>query len=268
MLSVFFQTARGYRLGMGVTAAGLFAISLLVVYVFQAFGGLEVARQMEQFLPESIKALLKAQGGFATDANGFLAADYRHPIYLIALSAFVIASGTGAVAREVERGTVLVVLACPIARWRFLSARVGAMVAGLAVLLAGAWLGTWVGSVLTGLTAEVHMSVFLKVVFNAGALALAVGGYTLLISALSSDGAQATAQAAGITVAMFFLDFLATLWGPAEPLGPLSIFRYYDPLAIADNGGVPWRDVGVLLAVGAVGFAAALAVFQRRDIAR
>ena len=268
MLSVFVHSMRGYRTGIVLTAAGLFTISLLIVYIFEAFGGLEAAQQFEEFIPESLKALMKAQGGFATDANGFLATDYRHPLYLVTIAAFVIAVATGTIAAEVEHGTILMMLACPLARWRFLSAKAGAMVAGVALLLVGAWLGTWVGSMLSGLTGEVTMTVFAKVMLNAWVLALAIGGYTLVISALNSEGGQATALAAGATVGMFFLDFLATLWSPAEWLGPLSVFHYYDPLAIARDGGFPWRDVGVLMAAGVVGFGAALVLFQRRDIAR
>lgn len=268
MRSVFAQTLWGYRTGIALTAVGLFAISLLIVYTFDAFGGVEAAQEFEEVIPDSIKALLKAQGGFASNANELLAADYRHPIYLVAIAAFVIAVASGAVAREVERGTILVLLSSPIARWQFLTAKAGALVAGLLVLLAAAWVGTWVGSLVTGVADEVTMTVFLRVLFNTLALALAIAGYTLLISSVNSDGSPTTAVAAGITVTMFFVDFLATLWSPAEPLGLLTVFHYYDPLAIAREGGIPWLDIGVLMGTGAMGFAAALVVFQRRDIAR
>ncbi len=268
MGSVFGQSLRGYRLGIALTALGLFGVSLLVTYTFEAFGGLEAAQELEDFLPDSLKALLKAQGGFATDATGFLAADYRHPIYLVPISAFVIATASGAMAREIEHGTILVLLACPIARWRFLLAKAGAMLAGMVILLACAWVGTWVGSVITGIADEVVMTVFLRVLLNMLVLAMAIGGISLVLSALSSDGGQTVALAAGISVTMFFIDFLAVLWSPVETLGFLSVFHYYDPLAIARNGGIPWRDMAVLFGVGVTGLAAATVIFQRRDISR
>ena len=268
MISLFANTLWSYRTGIALTALGLFAINLLIVYTFEAFGGIEAVDQFEQLIPESMKGLFKAQGGFATDANGFLALDYRHPIYLVAVSALVITLCSGAVAKEIERGTILVLLACPLARWRLLFAKAAVVVAGVLVLLVAAWLGTWVGSMAVGVTDQVTMTVFIRVQFNVLALTVALGGYALLISAMSNDGGQVTAWTAGITVGMFFVDFLATLWSPAEPLGPLTIFYYYDPLAIAKDGGIPWLDIGVLAVVGAVGFIAALVVFQRRDIAR
>ena len=268
MTDIFLRTFQGYRMALLLVGLGLFALTLLIVYTFEAFGGLEAAERLEELIPESMRALLKAQGGFGTTATGYLAADYRHPLYIVIVSAFVISAAGGAVSREVERGTILLLLACPVPRWRFLTAKIGAMVGGLMVVLALALAGTWVGTLATGLTDQVDMSVILRVQLNGLALALAIGGYAVLISALSSDGSRATGLAAALTVAFFFLDFLAILWGPAGPAGPASIFHYYDPLAIAQEGGIPWRDIGVLLGVGAAGFALALAGFQRRDINR
>ena len=268
MTSVFANTLWGYRIGIGLTALGLFAINLFIVYTFEAFGGMEAAEQFEQLIPESLKGLFKAQGGFAADANGFLAADYRHPIYLVAVAALVIALCSGAVAKEIERGTILVLLASPLARWRLLSAKTAVLVTGLLIVLAAAWLGTWAGSMTVGITDQVTMSIFLRVQLNMLALAVAIGGYALLLSAIGNDSGQVTAWTSGITLGMFFVDFLSTLWSPAGPLGPLTVFYYYDPLAIARDGGIPWLDIGVLTGVGAVGLAAALVMFQRRDIAR
>lgn len=225
-----------------------------------------MAQELMAMMPDSLNALLKASGGFATDANGFLAIDHRHPIYLVIVSAFVIALASGTVAKEIEHGTILVLLACPIARWRLLSSKTGAIVVSLSTILIGALAGTWLGSIAANLSHEVSMPIFFRIQLNVLALGLAIGGYTVLISSASSDGGQATGWATGITVAMFFVDYLATLWSPAAPLGPLTVFHYFDPLAIARSQSVPWKDTLVLIGIGLVGFSSALVVFQRRDI--
>ncbi len=267
MLSVFRQSLFGYRTGIGLVSFGLFAISLLIVYTFDAFGGIEGFKELLEAVPESMKALLKASGGFATSADGYLSTQYRHPFYLVATAGFVIAVVAGAMAREIERGTVLMVLAAPIARWRYLLGKMLALFVGLLVLMAGAIVGTWLGVVITGLTGDVHMEVLLQVELNLLLLALAIAGVVALVSSLSNDGGQVVAVGAGIAVTMFFLDFLAAVWGPAEPLGPFSVYHYYDPLKVAEEG-LPWRDLSVLLGVAVVGLGGAFAVFQRRDISR
>jgi len=265
---IFLQSLLNYRTGIAITSLGLFGISLLIPYTFQALGGLETAQEMYALLPDSIKALLKAQGGFSSDATGYLAADYRHPIYLVTISAFMIALASGAVAREIERGTIIMLLACPIARWRFLLAKTGSMLTGLMILLVSCWMGTWLGTVITGLADTVGMTIFVLVLFNALVLAMAIGGFSLGLSAISNDGGQTIAIAAGVCVGMYFIDFLAMLWGPAEPLGFFSVFHYYDPLSIAQTGAIPWRDVVVLSAVCFTGVGTATLILQRRDISR
>ena len=266
--TAFWQSLRSFRMGLAAVSFGLFAMGLIIVYTLDAFGGFEAMERLLQFVPENFRALLRAQGGFATSAQGFLAADYRHPVYLVAIAVFVIAVASGAVAREIERGTVLMILAAPIARWKLLLSRIAALVVGVVVVLAVAVLGTWAGVLLTGLGDEVDMVLFLRVQVSTLGLALAIGGITMLLSARGSDGGQTTAIAAGLFAAMYFLDFLAALWEPARPFGPLSVFYYYDPLAISEMSGLPWRDLAVLYSVGLIGFAASLVVFQRRDIAR
>lgn len=75
------------------------------------------------------------------------------------------------------------------------------------------------------------------------------------------------AIATGLTALFFIMDFLAQLWSPPRRMGPLSIFHYYDAVAIASGTGLPVRDLVILGAVAVAGWGAALWVFQRRDIA-
>jgi len=257
----------GQRVGLASVALALFGLSLILAISFEAIGGGEAVETFFDLLPDALKALLGAQGGIPTSAEAFLAADYRHPLYLITLSAFVIASSVGAIAREIERGTVLILLAAPIARWRFLAAKVAALAVGILVLATAAWVGTWLGVTITD-TEDVSMTTFARVQVTTVLLGFAIGGIGLLVSSLNSDGSQAMGVTAGIIVVMYFVDFLSLLWGTAEPIGPLSIFHYYDPLAIVRAGVVPTADALVLAAVAVVTTAAAFVVFQRRDITR
>ena len=267
MLELFRRTVVGQRIGLGAVALGLFSISLIIVHTFQALGGVEVIETFFELLPDGIKALLRAQGGVATDAEGYIAADYRHPLYLVAIGAFVVATSVGSIAREIERGTILMLLAAPIERWRFLAAKVAALIVGIVALAVAAWAGTWVGLIMTGIEG-VSMAVFLQIQLTTCALAFAMAGIGLLVSSATSDGGQAMGITTAVLVTMYFVDFLSVLWGPAEPLGPASLFHYYDPLAVSRNNALSLFDLVVLLGVGITGTGFAFVIFQRRDIMR
>ena len=267
MIELFWGSLRGQRIGLGSVSLGLFGLSMLLAVSFEAIGGGQAVEDFFDLLPEAFKALLGAQEGIPTSAEGFLAADYRHPLYLVMLSSFVIASTVGAIAREIERGTVLMLLAAPIARWRFLAAKAGALAVGIVLLALAALLGTWAGITVTG-TDGVDMTIFVRVQIATVLLGFAIGGIGLLVSSFNSDGGQAMGITTAVIVVMYFVDFLSLLWDLAEPFGPLSVFHYYDPLAIARAGAVPATDLVVLLSVCVACTAGAFVIFARRDITR
>ena len=268
MGSVFAYTLRSHRTGLLAVSVGLFLMSLIIVYTFDAFGGIDAFADLYELIPEPFAAMFRAQAGFGPSLTSYIAADYRHPVYFIAGLAFVLSVSSGAVAREIERGTALMLLASPLSRWRYLAAKLAVVVVGAVVITTMAWLGSLAGAVLTGVADDIEPGTLLLAQVNVLGVLLASGGIAVLLSAVSSDGGRTVSVTAGILTVMYFLDFVGAIWGPAEPLAPLSIFYYLDPLAVATDGSKLLRDVLVLFSVGLVGFVAALVLFQRRDITR
>ena len=200
---------------------GLFGIAILIAATFESFG--EVQGGLFESLPEGVRALLKAQGGLSSTATGYLATGYRHPVYLVALLAFTIAASAGAMAREIDRGTVFLLLARPVARHTLVIAKSGAMAAGLIGLIIVTFLGSWSGVLIYGMDGT-DLGGLALVQVNAALLVLAVGGYSFLISALSNEGGRVVSVATAVTVAFFFFDYLAALWDPMSFVGPAWCF--------------------------------------------
>jgi ABC-type transport system involved in multi-copper enzyme maturation permease subunit len=160
-----------------------------------------------------MQAFLKTQGDLTPllGAEGYMAVGYRHPIYLIVIAAFTISAGS-ALAREIEKGTVFLVLARPLQRYSLVLAKGTGLLVGLITLLGAALAGTALGVTITDLDQPVRLSRFLLISFNALLLFLAIGGYGFLIAALSSEGSRAIVLATGLTVAFFFIDYIVGLW--------------------------------------------------------
>jgi ABC-type transport system involved in multi-copper enzyme maturation permease subunit len=72
--------------------------------------------------------------------------------------------------------------------------------------------------------------------------------------------------AAGLTLVFYLVHVGGAYSKFFEKVDWFGIFHYYDPLKVLDSGNVPAKSVLLLLAFAAVGFGAALLVFQRRDI--
>lgn len=264
---VFRNALRGHRLAILLGALLLLGFNLLIPTTYQEIGQGALSSFLEH-APKGVEAFLKAEGNVmaAAGANGYSATGYRHPIFLIVPIGFMVAIAAGTVAREVERKSILLLMARPIPRWTLILGRWSEMAVVLALLSIVAFLGTVLGAAIAGIGPLVDDGRFAIVTLNAFFLFLAVGGLALLISSAASDGGRATALVVAVAVVMFLVDFLAGIWSPFEPLAPLSLFHYYDPVTTAALGGVPYRDITVLAVVAVVALGAAFAVFQRRDL--
>lgn len=268
MFLIFWKTLKGHRIALGLMGLVLLGLGMLIPNTYEAFGPQHLRAFAGENMPRGIQAFLKADTSllFSAGAQGYVAISYRHPIFLVIGSAFAIASAAGAIAREVERKTFLLLLARPLPRYRVGLVRAVETAFGLLILVVSILMGTVIGAAIAGLEG-IRISGFVLAGINALALFLAVAGYSYLLSALSSDGGRAIGLATGITLALFLMDYLADLWRPLEPMGFFTLFHYYDPVTVAAKGTLMWRDIALLLSVAAAAFGASLFVLQRRDIA-
>lgn len=262
---ILWQTLKGQRTGLFMVGLGLLAFAVLMPTTYTAFG--TALGDLIDALPEGFRALIKAQGGFSTTSTGYIAIGYRHAVFIVITMASVIAMSSGALAREIERGTMFLLLARPLQRYSIVIAKMGSLLATVAILLCMSFLGTWIGVVGNGVEG-VDFKALAFALLNAFMLILAVGGYSFFISSLSSEGGRAISVAAGVTVIFFFVDFMATLWSAVSFLGPISVFHYYDPQSVVEANSIPAFHLGVLGAAALVGFVAAGVTFQRRDLVR
>jgi ABC-2 type transport system permease protein len=198
----------------------------------------------------------------------FLSIAFTHPLVLILLCVFAIAVASRALAGEIERGTIDLLLAAPVTRTQLALASFAAFAAGLALLLLGHWAGLRLGLQWTGIRPPAQTLPGLGYAgLNLAALLLCVGGYSFLCSALASERGRAAGLAAGITVAFYFVNVLAQLWEKARFMQSFSIFYYLRPLPLLTRGAPAWGDLALLGGLAAVTLLASLWVFARRDIA-
>jgi ABC-2 type transport system permease protein len=116
--------------------------------------------------------------------------------------------------------------------------------------------------------------------WNMAALAFAISGYTMWISAAGRSRNRVLGIAILVTLIQFVINVIGQLWAGLAFLRPFSVFYYYQPQAInlrsawTVDPGVAWfgepllslNVVLVLGVVGAIGYLMALRTFVRRDV--
>ena len=96
-------------------------------------------------------------------------------------------------------------------------------------------------------------------------LLMAVGSYTLLFATDAKRRGVATAQAVGITMVFYWLDFMGDYWDLLETARILSPFHYFDPARAASTGLSP-TEVLVLGGITGTAILAAFLNFRRQDL--
>lgn len=246
------------------TGLGLAVMGFYFMWIYPTFTKtLDMQAILDKF-PPAIRALV---GGTLIDLStptGFLNMELFPLVLPLVLAGFAMGNASGATAGEEARGTLDLLLAEPVQRWRVLTEKATAIALATIAIAVLLFVGLELGAAFTGTAIETGNVVAGLVA--AICLGLAFGSVTLAIAAFTGNRAAAIGVTAALLVATYFLNALAPLIDILDRLKGLSPFFYYldgNPLR---NGLMP-DHVAVLAAVAVAGFAAAVVGFERRDLA-
>ncbi len=250
----------------------LFGVALFLIQAILAFALPKLQSQLSAqlastpFLRDLIGAMIGADVSAGVGPEMFAAIPWVHPVVLALAWAHAIVLCTRVPAGEVDRGTIDVLLALPVSRRQvFVTESVTWLGSGFSII-AGALLGNAIGTRLGGNALGIPALRFLPVAANLFALSMSVGAFAWLASSLSDRRGRALTVALLAVLASFLLNYLAQFWEPTRRAAWLSVLRYHQPLAALRSGRWPFADMGILLGAAGVMWAAAGAVFARRDL--
>jgi ABC-2 type transport system permease protein len=254
-----------------LSAAVLFGLGWLFVWVM-SLNETRILRELGSAEPEGRVQFMRMMG-VDEDASSLslILVSWSHPFILLLISVWSIGRGSAAVAAEVERGTMDLLISRPIPRWVYLSSGVIVSLIGL-VLLAGA--------LMAGSSIAVHYNVLrerpapwamLRPAVNLAALGVPIYGYTLLASALDFVRWRATLIGSVLTLIGYVVLVISLFpvlkemsWEPwAERI---SIFMAYDPIRAVTGGETYQLHLEILCGIGATFIALAFAAFAVRDL--
>ncbi len=214
-------------------------------------------------MPPEMRAMFSADAADLSTPTGYLNVELFTFMLPLIVMAITITGGGGATAGEEERGTLELLLANPVGRWRVVVEKAIGSWLMAAILCAGIWVALAVTARIVPV--DVALDRIAAALVGVWLLACAIGSATLLVGALT--GRRMLAMAAGLAVAVagFFLNALAPLSDVLKPWRALSPHYHYignDPLA----NGLDAGHALVLAALSVVLVGLAALVFERRDL--
>ena len=230
------------KVGVVAWSVVLVLWALLVVWIYPSLGDTGV--NFEEYL-DAMPEQLRAAMGIGADetslvfqAGAFTFAGYLNVEYIswlpLLLGIYAVVYCGGLVSKEVDRGTLDVVLAQPVERTTFLLSKLAGFMT-LALAATGfSMLAVLLGALTIGEDANlanviaVHAVCFL--------LVAAIAGYSTLASCISLDPGRSLAVAGVLTAVSYFANVLGTAVGAVGWLKYASLFYYYDSLQVLAEG--------------------------------
>jgi ABC-2 type transport system permease protein len=254
-----------------VSAAALFGLGWLSVYM-TSLNELRILRMLESGQGDDRIEWMRRLGvaNEPTSAE-IMMAFWNHPFFVLLVSIWGIGRGSAAVAAEVERGTMDLLLSRPISRTSYLASQVGVAMAGLAVLALSLAAGGTLAVRYNTLRVPPSAGLLIQPAINLAALGLPIYGYTLLASSVDLVRWRPSWIGSSLTLGGFIAYVIAMIpvfsdmwWKPW--LERVSIFRAYNPVELVSKGETLATNLTILGAVAVPCIVLAFLVFAFRDL--
>ena len=231
--------------------------------LYPSIGAVEQMQQLLDSMPPAIRAIFAAEGVDIGTPAGYLNVELFTFMLPLLVMAVALPVAAGATAGEEERGTLELLLANPVPRWRIAVEKFIAMTVEIAVVVAG----IWIALALTARAGGIDLAIDRvgAALASVGLLGLVIGAIAMAIGAFTGSRMLSIGIALAAAVGGFFVNVLSPLVEGLKAFRFLSPhFHYigYDPLA---NGLDAGHAVILLLATGVMLGIAVLA-FERRDL--
>jgi ABC-2 type transport system permease protein len=261
--SVFLKTLRDRRRALFWWMVGLMGMTFITVGFWPTIeeSGEELNRLVEDLPP----ALRNLAGGDLdlTSPAGYLSGRVFSFLAPILFLNFAIAFGARTLAGEEQKGTLELVLARPIPRWRLVAEKFAALIVATFLLGAVLWGSLVLGAVPVGL--DIGAGPLAAATLMVVLLGLAFGALALLVGSLTGKRGLALGITTAVAVGTYLLDLYASVSEAVEPFRGLSPFHYYDAAVPLRNGVDPAHAAFLLVVTVFLGGFSLLA-FERRDV--
>ena len=202
------------------------AIITMYVSIIISMYDPEMMKMLDSFA-EAMPELMAAVGMRANAANllGFMASYLYGFILLLFPMLFCILRGNSLVARYVEKGSMVSLVAAPIKRRAIVLTQMTVLISGILLLIRTVLELICAGSGFPGELDTIEL-----LVLNGGLLCLQlfIGGICFVSSCIFSDTKYSVSFGAGIPIFMYVLQMLANVGGNAEKAKYFTFFTLLD----------------------------------------
>lgn len=214
-------------------------------------------------MPELMASVGMSAG--ATTLVGFMVSYLYGFILIVFPMVFCILRGNGLIAKYVDRGSMVTLVAAPVKRRTIACTQMWVLLSGILILVLYAT-GLQIAVCRVSFPEEPVVAELLKLNTALLCLQLFIGGICYLASCVFSDTKYSIAFGAGIPALMYVIQMLANAGQKAEKLKYITFFTLFNPDGIVEGEIAAIAGAGVLLLGAIILFVSGIAVFCRKDL--
>jgi len=241
-------------------------LQFLVLFLITTFDVPAIIQMLLEQFPENLKVYFSNNFFNTLTLDGAAAFGLNHPLVLTLLSIVAISIPVAHISREIEAGTLELVLAHPFRRQALLSTLWMSGCFILLIIIITALVGSITAAAIYHHVDTSLLVNLLKIGMNLWLLFVLVMSYTLLLATHKPTGLRASNIASVVTLVFYFVFFLSQLWEDIKFTSHFNIFNYYEPQKLMFGKGNFLLDCGVLTGLILIGYFTSRRLFMRRDI--
>ncbi len=264
-LRLFLSNLKLSRWGLVAWSSIIFLYGVLTMYLYPTMT--EDILGYLNSLPEAMKAAFGYEGvdftTFTFTPEAFATLEFL-VMWPLLIGIYGIFASIG-IAREAERGTLDLLLAQPVERYKVLISKFSVFVFAALLIAAASLLGLVLGTII--INESVNTASLALVLFEALLLVLAFASITLLFSTIFLEPRKSLLAAGVFMAGSYILNFIVPILSDSFSwLRNLSLFSYYQPNEVVATASLDGTAIAVYSTVAIICFIAALVIFQRRDL--
>lgn len=241
-------------------------LQFLILFLITTFDVPAIIQMLLEQFPENLKVYFSNNFFNTLTLDGAAAFGLNHPLVLTLLSIVAISVPVAHIPREIESGTLELVLAHPFRRQALLSTLWISGCLILLIIIITALIGSFTAAAIYHHVDITLLINLLEIGLNLWLLFVLVMSYTLLFAAYKSTGPRASNIASVLTLVFYFLFFLSQLWEDLKFTAHFNIFNYYEPQKLMFGKGNFLLSCAVLTGLIAICYFTSRRLFIRRDI--
>lgn len=242
------------------------AVLTLYIFIIINLYNPEMMRMLEEW-GEAMPGVMAAMGMAAgtTSLLGFMQSYLYGFILLIFPMVFCILRGNGLIAKYVDQGSMVSLVAAPVKRRTVAFTQMKVLASGVLILVI---YSTVLEVVLTEISFSGELDITGLLLLNAGLLCLHlfIGSICFLASCAFSETKYSIGFGAGIPALMFVLQMLANVGGEAEKAKYFTFFTLFNPLGIITKDSSAMIGVFALLLGSIILYLLGIIIFSRKDL--